>query len=395
MKTAETLVAGGGPVGLFAALCLHERGVQVRVTDAQWRRPVRGYACGLHAATLAAFNEVGLLPQLLQVGHRIERMAIHRAAERIETAALEDGLRGPSPHALTLRQSDLEDILVDALKRRHVSISWCHEVTQLTLGDGIVSITEQHRRRRTGIESVPPPERGAVQSDTRQADYVIGADGYHSACRRALGIELVGSRPPEVFAVCEFLADLSGWEHEAHVVLAEDSLSAFWPLGPELGRWTFQVQDHFDEAPSLATLRDWIRERAPWFEPVPRQLCWGALADFPQRVARRFGSGRIWLAGDAAHSTSPLGFQSLNRGLCEASQLATIIADTGHGESRRGRPFELFELEQQAEWKRLIETPVIGSASLSNAEGARLVPCLPASGSDLDTLMAQLGLRFS
>jgi 2-polyprenyl-6-methoxyphenol hydroxylase-like FAD-dependent oxidoreductase len=367
MKTAETLVVGGGPVGLFAALCLHERGVQVRVSDAQWRRPVRGYACGLHAATLAAFNEVGLLPQLLQVGHHIERIAIYRATER-ETANL-DAIGGSSPHVLTLRQSDLEDILVDALERRHVPISWCHEVTQLTLGDGVVRITEQHRRQPTGIESAPPTERRAVLGDTRQADYVIGADGYHSACRRALGIELVGSRPPEVFAVCEFLADLSGW--------------------------TFQVQDHFDEAPSLATLRHWIRERAPWFEPIPRQLCWGALADFPQRVARRFGSGRIWLAGDAAHCTSPLGFQGLNRGLCEAGELATIIADTGHGTSRRVRPFELFELEQQREWKRLIEAPVIGSADLSNEDGSRLVPCLPASGGDLDTLMAQLGLRFA
>jgi 2-polyprenyl-6-methoxyphenol hydroxylase-like FAD-dependent oxidoreductase len=276
-----------------------------------------------------------------------------------------------------------------------VPISWRNEVTQLTLGDGVVNIAALRQRLPTGIESTPPSERRAVESDTGQADYVIGADGYHSLCRRTLGIDLVGSKPPEVFAVCEFLADLSGWEHEARLVLGEDTLSAFWPLGPELGRWTFQVHHQLDEAPTLATLRDWIRERAPWFEPVPRQLSWGALADFPQRVARRFGSGRIWLAGDSAHCTSPLGFQSLNRGLCEASELATIIGDTGHGTSRRVRPFELFDLRQQTEWKRLIETPVSGSAVLSNEEGARLVPCLPASGGDLDTLMAQLGLRFA
>ena len=78
---------------------------------------------------------------------------------------------------------------------------------------------------------------------------------------------------------------------KARLVLAEDLVSAFWPLGPELGRWTFQVRGQLDEAPSVASLRDWIRERAPWFEPQPRQLCWGALTDFPQRVARRFGSG--------------------------------------------------------------------------------------------------------
>jgi len=366
----------------------------VRIADALWRRPVRGYACGLHTATLAAFNEVGLLPQLLDAGHRVDRIAIYRAAERIGTADF-DALRGRFPHALTLRQSELEEVLIEALERRHVPISWRHEVTQLTLGDGVVQVSGLRRHVPSDSDSAPPTERRAVESDTGQADYVIGADGHHSVCRRTLGIDLVGGKPPEVFAVCEFLADLSGWEHEARLVLAEDSVSAFWPLGPELGRWTFQVRGQLDEAPSLASLRDWIRERAPWFEPHPRQLCWGALTDFPQRVARRFGSGRIWLAGDSAHSTSPLGFQSLNRGLCEANELASIIGDTGRGKSRRVRPFELFDLQQQTEWKRLIETPVIGSAVLSNEEGARLVPCLPASGGDLDTLMAQLGLRFA
>jgi 2-polyprenyl-6-methoxyphenol hydroxylase-like FAD-dependent oxidoreductase len=196
--------------------------------------------------------------------------------------------------------------------------------------------------------------------------------------------------------VCEFLADLSGWEHEARIILTEDSVNAFWPLGPGLGRWTFQVRSGLDEAPSLASLREWIQARARWFEPNPEQLCWGALAEFPQRIARRFGSGRIWLAGDSAHSTGPLGFQSLNRGLYEASELAAVIGGTYHGRTRRVRPFEQFDLEQQTEWRRLLgtETRASGNAVLSSADAARIVPCLPASGGDLDALLAQLELEL-
>ena len=156
------------------------------------------------------------------------------------------------------------------------------------------------------------------------------------------------------------------------------------------------MRDRLHEDPSLTSLRAWIHERAPGFAPNPEQLCWGALAEFPQRVARRFGNGRVWLAGDAAHSTGPLGFQSLNRGLCEASELAAVISNSCHGRLRRVRSFEQFDLKQQSEWRQLFdgETRVIGGA-LSSDEAARIVACLPASGSDLDALLAQLGSSFA
>jgi len=391
MNNVEALVIGGGPVGLLAALCLDERDVQVRVIDSQGRRPVRGYACGLHAATLTLLNELGLLSPALELGHRVDRIAVYLGSERIGTADL-GCLGGPFPYALSLRQADLEDLLIDALERRHVPISWRREVTQLTLGETSVKVTSLPRRSPGSADRTSLAEMCAGLA-TQHADYVIGADGYHSLCRQALGIDLIGEQRPEVFAVCEFLADLSGWEHEARVVVGEDSLNAFWPLGPELGRWTFEVRDRLDESPNLTRVREWIRERAPWFGPSPEQVCWAALADFPQRLARRFGSGRIWLAGDSAHSTGPLGFQSLNRGLCEARELAVAIAGACHGGVGRARPFEQFDLNQQSEWRRLFDrqSHVDRGAVLSSAEAARIAPCLPASGSELDALMAQLG----
>ena len=392
MKNAEALVIGAGAVGLLAALCLAEHDVQVHVLDAAGRHPVRGYACGLHAGTLTLLREVGLLSQALGLGHRVDRIAVYRGPERIGTVDL-GRLAGPHRYALSLRQSDLEDLLIEALEQRGVQVSWHHEVTQLTLAEASVNVTAISRRKRAGGEAAPAREMVARQLDTQNVDYVIGADGYHSVCRRALGIDLLGAQRPEVFAVCEFLADLSGWEHEARLVLSDDSVNAFWPLGPRLGRWTFQVQNRLHEDPSLTSLREWIRERARWFAPNPEQLCWGALAEFPKRVARRFGSGRIWLAGDSAHSTGPLGFQSLNRGLCEARELAAVIRDSCQGRGRRVRRFEQFDRQQQSEWRRLFDSSTrLGSgALLASDEAARIVPCLPASGSDLDALLAQLG----
>jgi 2-polyprenyl-6-methoxyphenol hydroxylase-like FAD-dependent oxidoreductase len=375
----EACVVGGGPVGLFAAACLHERGVEVTVVDAEWERPVRSYACGLHPETLRLFDRLGLMPALQEVAHRVDRVFISRAGERVAAADF-SGLPGRFPHVLTLPQSDLRDLLARELERLGVEVCTRQEVTKLNLSDDFVS-TEVASRETPG---------GA-----RRAEYVIAADGYHSLCREAAGIELIDLNQSEAFAMFEFEADLGQFEHEAHVVVSAEDVSAFWPLGPQRGRWTFQIREHLDEAPSLGLLAELLERRAPWFRPRPEQLAWSSMAHFERRIARRFGMGRVWLAGDAAHVTSPLGFQNMNRGFVEGSELAAVINGTLQGEPAAAGGFERLERAQQAEWRRLfgLGVRVVSEGRLSPLEGARLVACLPASGQDLEALLGQLDLR--
>jgi 2-polyprenyl-6-methoxyphenol hydroxylase-like FAD-dependent oxidoreductase len=134
-------------------------------------------------------------------------------------------------------------------------------------------------------------------------------------------------------------------------------------------------------------LRELIRERAPWFDANPEQLCWGALAPFEHRLTQRFGQGRIWLAGDAAHSTSPIGFQSMNRGFSEADKLSSLIAGSLFQKGYRDERFEQFERDQQAEWVRLFG---LWQSAMVPWDPTELAPCLPASGADFDALLEQL-----
>jgi 2-polyprenyl-6-methoxyphenol hydroxylase-like FAD-dependent oxidoreductase len=391
----EALVVGGGPVGLFAAACLHERGVEVAVVDAEWERPVRSHACALHPETLRLFERLGLMPALQELAHRVDRVFVYRATERAAAADL-GALAGPFPHVLTLPQSDLRDLLAGELERRGVEVCSRQEVTKLIPSDDYVC---------TEVVSKSPPPRGAsepagdllgAEPVTRRADYVIGADGYHSMCRDAAGIELIDLQQCEAFAIFDFEADLGELEHEAHLIVSKDAVSAFWPLGPQRGRWTFQMREHLDEVPSIELLTELLRRRAPWFRPRPEQLAWSTTAHFERRVARRFGAGRVWLAGDSAHVTSPIGFQNMNRGFVEARELADVISGTLQGEPAAAGGFERLERGQQAEWRRLfgLGVRVVSQGSLSAVEGARLVACLPASGRDLDALLGQLDLRL-
>lgn len=381
-RNAEALVIGGGPVGLFAALALQDRGVSVQVLDATGEHAVRGYACGLHPESLRLFDGLGLMPALLEVGHRIDRLVLRRGEGVVARAEL-GALPGAHPCVLTLRQSELEELFEEALAARGVAVARHHAVTRIIARQGCVRVAGQRVRERHPSSAQPAP----VEPIEREVDFVIGADGYFSGCRRALAIEPSALGPTRAFAVCEFSSDLSGWEHEACIVSSPDSTSAFWPLGPNLGRWTFQVYSHLDEPPSLESLQALLRERAPWFKPKPEQLCWGAIAPFEQALVPRFGQGRIWLAGDAAHSTSPLGFQSMNRGFCEASALARLIAGALYDAEHRESAFERFEREQRNEWQRLFG---LSAQAMPAVLGAELAPCLPASGGDFEALAAQL-----
>jgi 2-polyprenyl-6-methoxyphenol hydroxylase-like FAD-dependent oxidoreductase len=142
-----------------------------------------------------------------------------------------------------------------------------------------------------------------------------------------------------------------------------------------------------------------LSERAPWFSDGAPSLDWGNVIQFERRLVRQFGKGRVWLAGDAAHVTSPLGGQSMNVGLLEGYELAGHIAGaiaSGQGPSA----LEFYGAERQREWHKLLgvntsfELRPHAPAWLAQ-HARRLVPALPASGRDLNTILGQLGLHLT
>jgi 2-polyprenyl-6-methoxyphenol hydroxylase-like FAD-dependent oxidoreductase len=76
----------------------------------------------------------------------------------------------------------------------------------------------------------------------------------------------------------------------------------------------------------MERLEQLIAARAPWFTARPTRIYWSTLGRFDRRVARSFGNGGVWLAGDAAHQAAPVGVHSMNSGLIEAHELAARIS---------------------------------------------------------------------
>jgi 2-polyprenyl-6-methoxyphenol hydroxylase-like FAD-dependent oxidoreductase len=135
------------------------------------------------------------------------------------------------------------------------------------------------------------------------------------------------------------------------------------------------------------------------FEGNPGEVHWRMAVRFERRLAARFGTGHLWLAGDAGHMTGPAAAQSMNVGLREGLELADIMT----GQLRVGEEPErlvAYERSRQEEWHRLlgIDSQVVAGAKANDwirANADRVVTCLPASGASLDAALGRLGLRWT
>jgi 2-polyprenyl-6-methoxyphenol hydroxylase-like FAD-dependent oxidoreductase len=233
------------------------------------------------------------------------------------------------------------------------------------------------------------------ETDVR-SDFLVGADGYHSFVRKTAESRFEHLGDAQAFAVFEIPCPVD-FRDEARVLFHEGTTNVVWPLGENRARWSFEVDREAPPEPNLETLHEMLRTRAPWFEHEVEELYWSTTALFERRLVDRFGQGRIWLAGDAAHITGPVGAQSMNVGLREAHDLAGRLSDLLE---KGGSPESLkeFDKERQSEWRKLLGVspgmqPPADAPGWAREHAARILPCIPASGGDMDTLLEQIGLK--
>jgi 2-polyprenyl-6-methoxyphenol hydroxylase-like FAD-dependent oxidoreductase len=201
------------------------------------------------------------------------------------------------------------------------------------------------------------------------------------------------------------------------VVLAPASTNVMWPLTGNKCRWSFQMvaADPPEDFPAKDRERlimvepagdhskretlDWmLRQRAPWFNASVKDITWGTRVNFDSRLAHSFGQNRCWLAGDAAHQTSPVGMQSMNVGLREGADLAAALKDVLRHRGSLSL-LQSYDAHQLAEWRRLLALTGGPQASEKTEEWVqqhrgRIVSSVPASGGDLALLLKSLGLVF-
>ena len=390
----EVLVVGAGPVGLIAALFLHRNGVRLEVIDKDQRTTQHSYALAIHPRTLRILDEAGLAEKLIASGRKLTKVAFYEGRER--RAEIDySSLASRHPYLLVVRQSVLESAAAEALREEKLKVLWGHRLQTLSVDGGILQAEVAKLDHVASGYPVARNEWVVAGVKTVRPAYVIGADGYDSAVRRITGIEMEDHGAGELFSVYEFEAT-GELPAEARVILDPDLTSVYWPLEEGRCRWGFQIRNASEHSTSVDRLEQLIAARAPWCTARPTQIYWSTLGKFERRLARSFGNGGVWLAGDAAHQAAPVGVHSMNSGLVEARELAARISRIQHA----GGPPSLlqgFATETHEAWQRLLgdgeKVRALPSANpWVRQNRVRILACVPASGDDLEQLLGQIGL---
>lgn len=417
MRTNETevLVVGAGPVGMMTALLLAEAGIRVEIIDQAWRTAAHSYACVLHPTAMKLLDRVNLLDELLQHSRPIKTIGFYdgefRRTELKFSAALCD-----FPYAVTVSQSHLESLLEDRLRMADVPVHWNYRLADLKFEEDSVTATVEKLSRTAKGYIVPDWDWTVEKTSQTRAAFVIGADGIRSLVRNRTGIKYEPVSEFAIFNVFEFETATEP-ASEARIVLDDRSTNVLWPLPGNRCRWSFQsvardsesdphekerqsiwlVQEEIDRQ-TVARVNQFASERAPWFRDHIKDVDWSVRIRFEGRLAKSFGSGRCWLVGDAAHQTGPVGGQSMNAGFCEAQDLVDKLELT----LRAGSGPEILEnygAFHRARWRTLLGLSgdwVAADAAIPwvKERCARIVPCIPATGGDLDEFANQAGIAF-
>jgi 2-polyprenyl-6-methoxyphenol hydroxylase-like FAD-dependent oxidoreductase len=252
---------------------------------------------------------------MVERGNPTVRLRMHSGTRTVQAPLFDIGLDDTAyPFLLFLSQAETEAILDKHLAQRGVTVERGVELINLQQDPDHVTCTLSRDDGRT--EHV-------------HAGYVVGCDGAHSTVRDLAGIPFAGGAYPQTFVLADL--DAEGLDAGAvHVHLTGAGMLFFFPLGHP-APWRLlgmrsRVDDRRDEqAPGLDQLQalanTYTASTVRLHEPV-----WSTYFRLHHRHATRYRSGRVFLAGDAAHIHSPAGAQGMNTGIQDAWNLGWKLA---------------------------------------------------------------------
>ncbi|WP_431933702.1 FAD-dependent monooxygenase [Micromonospora sp. RP3T] len=306
-ERTDVLVVGAGPTGLAVAVTLAGRGVTTTVVDRLAAPPVTSRAAVVHAGTLEVLDRIGVADPLAARGLRSARFSV-RDRDRLLLTVPFDRLPSRYPYALLISQAETEAVLADRLTALGGRVLRPYELTGLDLdGDGATA------RFADG---------GAVR-----ARWVVGADGMHSRVRELAGIGFGGPADPgESFLLGDVRVDSALPRDQVSLFLSRGGPLVWAPLPDGTVRLVATV-DAAPREPRAHHLQALLDERGPVRRPDRvTEVVWASRFRIHHRIASRYRSGPVLLAGDAAHVHSPAGGQGMNLGLRDAVALGEALA---------------------------------------------------------------------
>ncbi|NUP74578.1 MAG: rifampin monooxygenase [Sinomonas sp.] len=314
---SEVIIIGGGPTGMMLAseLRLHDVDVLVLEKDTEPSQLVR--SLGLHPRSIEIMDQRGLLERFLSRGKQYPRGARFAAIDKPWPAEL-DTAHG---YVLGIPQPVTDRLLAERALELGAQIHRGSEVTAVEQDEEGVTVELADGARLS-------------------SRWLVGCDGGRSLVRRLMGVGFPGEP-----AKTEWLLG------EMEVTTPPDELAALadevrkthkgFGIGPAGNGFhravvpAATVAEDRTTPPTLKEFRTQLRAYAgtDFGAHSPR---WLSRFTDATRLAERYRTGRVFLAGDAAHVHPPLGGQGLNLGIQDAFNLGWKLAAEVNGWAPEG-----------------------------------------------------------
>jgi 2-polyprenyl-6-methoxyphenol hydroxylase-like FAD-dependent oxidoreductase len=307
-------IAGGGPAGMMLGFLLARAGIGVVVLEkhADFLRDFRGDT--LHPSTLDLMHELGILEELLKRPHRqLPRFTAQMGNAEIILADFSRLSTHCRFVALMPQWEFLDFLSTQAHRYAGFQLRMQTEVTGLIEHDGCVIGVSAH-----GVQ-------GPLEI---RADLIIGADGRHSAVRRASGLPVCDlSSPIDVLWM-----RLSRNASDPQVILrfnhgrilATADRGDYWQCGFVITKGASEEL----QRNGIDALRGEIAEIAPFLRSRLGELKdWNDVRLLTVRIdrLRRWYRAGLLCIGDAAHAMSPIGGVGINLAIQDAVATANLL----------------------------------------------------------------------
>lgn len=376
MIEVPVLIAGGGPVGLSASILLSRLGVASRLVERHAGTAIHPKARNINMRTMEIFRQCGVEDAVRAAGLPLERTGFMIWAEtlagreierRVERRSHADGPElGAARHCLCA-QDDLEPVL-----RRYAE----------ALAPGTLAFATELVRFEQDATGVTATIRDAGGETQVRARYLVAADGARSPVRHALGIRMHGVS--QLYRSVNVLlnTDLTPWVKNrpaAIYLIQQPELRATFMTINGVNRWGFLINlpleasfDPYTPEHCAAVVRTAVGVPDLNVEVLGIDP-WIAAAE----VAEHYGTGRVFLAGDAAHHMPPTGGFGLNTGVQDVHNLAWKLAAVLNGWAKPGL-LDTYEAERRPYGQWVTDQCLETALSMGRGAQSAVASSLPA-----------------
>jgi 2-polyprenyl-6-methoxyphenol hydroxylase-like FAD-dependent oxidoreductase len=348
-RPLKAIIIGAGIAGPVTAIFLKKAGIDAQVFEA-WPHST-GIGGGLQIAPngMHVLGEIGLADEMTSRGSIAEAIEFYsQTGTRLGSVNHNMARRFGQP-AVNMCRATLNETILARAQRDHIEIAF------------------EKRLVKIDDRADQPIIAHFADGTSAEGDFLIGADGVHSAVRAHVipdgptpfdtGLVGFGGFVPRC------LLETAGIGQRLVMTFGQSGYFGYGFCGPQPSDgamwWSTQPTQGIDAATFRAMDQDALRRHlrhfhAGWHDPIPRLLeSVGDVVVTPTldvATLPNWSRKRTVLIGDAAHATSPHAGQGASLALEDAMRLARLLSQGGE----LGEVFAAFEEERRPRVERVV-----------------------------------------